>query len=117
VSTYRVEFTEPAEMELDAAYLNRSRFTPPEQAVRWHRELKTAITGLSEWPRRFQVLEGGGYSGEVRRMLFGRGSGAYHVIYRVLDPADDETEGIVRVLHVVSAVRQSPGARRETDDE
>lgn len=103
-------------MELDAAYLNRSRFTSPEQAARCHIELKTAISGLSEWPRRFQELEGGDYGGEVRRMLFGRGSGAYHVIYRVLE-ADEEAEGIVRVLHVVSAVRQPPGELRGTDDE
>jgi len=103
-------------MELDAAYLNRSRFTSPEQAARWHLELKQAISSLSEWPRRFQELEGGGYGSEVRRMLFGRGSGAYHVIYRIIEPGDGETEGLVRVLHVVSAVRRPPGELHETDD-
>jgi len=104
-------------MELDAAYLNRSRFTPADQAARWYQELKQAISSLSEWPRRFQILEGGGYGGEVRRMLFGRGVGAYHVIYRILEPAENEAEGVVRVLHVASAVRRPPGDSHEVADE
>ena len=120
--TYRVEFSEPAELELDAAYLNRSRFTSPEEAVRWFDELDRQIHGLAEGPRRWQRIEAyGGESGaEVRRLLYGRGGGTWHVVYQVIEPAEgeaEEAEGIVRILHVVSAVRRPPGQAGQEGEE
>ncbi len=40
-------------------------------------------------------------------MLYGRGSTAHHIIYRIIDPAVGEAEGIVRVLHVYHGARRT----------
>lgn len=117
--TYQVELSEPAEVQVETAYLSRSRATSPEEALHWYEGLQAAIHSLSEWPRRFQMVEFASRPDqEVRRMLYGQGRGAYHVIYRIIEPAGgtqgDEADegtspGIVRVQSVVSAVRRPPG--------
>lgn len=123
MTTWRVRLTEPADAELDAAYLSRSRFTSPEEAARWYEGVRAEIFGLAQWPRRWARVEAGdyGYSAqtEVRRLRYGQGRGAWHVVYQVVEPAidDPDGEGIVRVLHVVSAVRRPPGQADEGERE
>ena len=115
--TYQVRLTEPAEAELSAAYLSRSRFTSPAEALRWHNGLLAAAFSLADGPRQWARVEAAdyGYSPEteVRRLRYGQGRGAWHVVYQVIEPSEGtsegEAEGIVRVLHVVSAVRRPPG--------
>ena len=45
------------------------------------------------------------YDVEVRRLLYygpnrRRGGSAYRLLFHVIEPAEDETEGVVRILHV-----------------
>jgi len=136
VPTYQVRLTEPAEAELSAAYLSRSRFTSPAEALRWHNGLLAAAFALADGPRRWARVDAAdyGYSAqiEVRRLLYGKGRGAWHVVYQVIEPgigaetrkrvgpgADpddpDDPDGLVRVLHVVSAVRRPLGDAGLTD--
>lgn len=130
MKNYRVELAEPAEVQIETAYLSRSRATSPEQALHWYEGLQAAIHSLSEWPRRFQMVEFASRPDqEVRRMLYGQGRSAYHVVYRIIEPADiaqgDEDEeadavrepGIVRVQSIVSAVRRPAGQQQANEDE
>jgi plasmid stabilization system protein ParE len=125
MTVWRVRLTEPVEAELDAAYLSRSRFTSPEEAARWYEGLQAEIFGLAEWPRRCARVEAAdyGYSAEteVRRLRYGRGQGAWHIVYQVIEPDpqenDQSDEGVVRVLHVVSAIRRPPGQSDRADEE
>ena len=104
---YEVSFNDEAVAEADAAYLRRSRFTLPEEAASWYEGIFTRAGELYYWPRRYSLLPFSGFEGEVRRIIYGRGPSAYHIIYRVFDPAEGETAGIVRVLHVRPAAGQS----------
>ena len=126
--TWRVRLTEPADAELEAAYLSRSRFTSPEEALRWYEGLRAAVFALAEGPRRCAPVEAAdyGYSAEVevRRLRYGQGRGAWHVVYQVIEPeveegaqGDEDAEGIVRVLHIVSAVRRPPGQAGQEAEE
>jgi plasmid stabilization system protein ParE len=140
VTVWRVWLTEPAQAELEAAYLSRSRFMTPEAALRWYEGLRAEIFGLAEWPRRCARVEATDYGynaqTEVRRLRYGQGRGAFHVVYQVIEPviepgagpfiSDEQQEGqegIVRVLHIVSAIRRPPGqsgqsaATHDEDDE
>ena len=124
MSTYRVEFTEPAEAEIEAAYLSRSQFTSSVEALRWYNGLRAEILGLADWPRRCARVEatGYGYSAEIeiRRLRYGRGQVAWHVAYQVIEPAADREqngEGIVRVLQIISAVRRPPGQKSNARDD
>lgn len=123
MTVWHVEFSEPAEAELADAYLSRSRVTSPPEALRWHEGLRAAIRSLAEWPRRCARVESGGYGysaqTEIRRLRYGQGRAAWHVVYQVIEPRigpGADPQGIVRVLHVVSAVRRPPGERRETNE-
>ena len=134
MTVWRVEFTEPAEAELADAYLSRSRVTSPPEALRWHEGLREAIRGLADWPRKCARVDAADYAAysaqtEVRRLLYGKGRGAWHVVYQVIEPgigaetrkrvgpvaAPDDSDGLVRVLHIVSAVRRPPVDAELTD--
>ena len=114
MTSYRVEFTDVAQAEADAAYLWRSQITTPEQAFAWYTGLFVEALQLSTMPRRFErVRNSDRYGGEVRRMLYGRGPVAYHLVYRIIEPAEDESEGVVRILHVYHGASQAAGGRTE----
>jgi plasmid stabilization system protein ParE len=99
---YRVEMSESAEAEADQIYLWISQRSP-ESAARWYSGLLKACQSLSVFPHRFPVLP---RELAVRRMLYGK----YRVLYRIVEPQDEEEEGIVRVLHI------HHGARQQTDE-
>ncbi len=70
MTSYRVEFTEVAQAEADAAYLWRSQRTSPEEAARWYAGIFAAAETLSTMPRRWErVRNPERYEGDVRRML------------------------------------------------
>lgn len=102
---YLVEFTEPALMEADAAYLTLSAQAGPEFAIRWYEGLFLAVQTLSTLPRSHAIApENDAYGIEVRRLLYSgpsrRSSGrVYRVLFYIIEPIDEE-EGIVRILHV-----------------
>src|SRR5437660_12710683 len=112
---YEVRLSEPAEIEIEAAYLGRMRFGQPA-ADRWYAGLARALESLSQLPRRCPVApESDVLGGEVRQMIYGQGRGAYRVLYRVLEP-EEGSPGIVRILHVRHAARQHLGKATDSED-
>ncbi len=103
---YLVEFTEPALMEADAAYLNLSTQRGLDYAIRWYEGLFLAAQNLSTLPQCHAIApENDTYGVEVRRLLYSgpsrRSSGrAYRILFYVVEPLEDEEEGTVRILHV-----------------
>jgi plasmid stabilization system protein ParE len=114
--TYEVRLSEPAEIEIEAAYLGRMRFGLPA-ADRWYAGLARALASLSQLPHRYPLApESEGLGGdEIRQMIFGSGRGAYRVLYRVLEPEQD-SPGVVRLLHVRHAARRRPGQADRAED-
>ena len=106
---YRIDLTEPAEVDMDAAYMWLSSRSP-EFAGCWFRGLPDAIDSLEFMPRRFALSPNDGEG--IRKMLYGTGGSQFHVLYRVIEPDIDESEGIVRILHVYYAGR---GSETEAD--
>lgn len=93
---YTIEFAEIAEIEIDRAYFWLSSQVGAEKASQWVKDLQSAVESLRESPRRFAAIES---RPGARRMLVGR----FHVLYRVIEPAEDEEMGIVRILNVFHA--------------
>ena len=102
---YRVELTEPAEAEVEAAYLGRLRFGQ-QAADRWYAGLVRVFGTLSGVPRGFPVAEeSDALGGEVRVFVYGKGGSAYRILYRVIEPLGGEP-GIVRISHVRHSARR-----------
>jgi plasmid stabilization system protein ParE len=101
---YRVEISDVALAEIDAAYLYLSSRSP-EAAIRWLRGLEAAINSLSMFPGRCPIApESESYPDiEVRQLLYGRGRSVYRILYCVFD-REDEPE--VRILHVRHGARR-----------
>ena len=98
---FTVDTTEPAEADIQAAYLWLGRWWSPEFAEEWYRELEEAIAGLSFLPRRHPAAEdNAGYDVPVRQLIVGKGKAAFHVLFHVV-----EEEQVVRVLHVLHTAR------------
>jgi plasmid stabilization system protein ParE len=113
--TYEVRLAEPAEIEIEAAYLGRMRFGL-EAADRWYAGLARALESLSQLPRRYPLApESDALGGGLRQMIYGTGRGAYRIMYRVFEP-EEANPGVVRVLHVRHAARQRPGSAGEAED-
>ena len=118
--SYRVEFSDAAEEELIRAYLWQSSRQGPEAVNRWIRGLRARVDGLATLPRRFERAPEYLASGaDVRRLLVH----PWRVLYQVIEPGDDETEGVVRVLHVYHGARRpqvsdpsNPTGRNGGDD-
>lgn len=106
--TYRVEISEGAEAEAEAALfwmLGKS----PERAGDWYKGLLDAIATLSEMPQRWPVARNQrGDLCELRQLLYGRRRSAYRVLYNILESQDADDQPVVRVLHVRHASRQVP---------
>ena len=108
---YEVRLTEPAETEVEAAYFHRMRYGLPN-AEDWYAGLGRALEGLSLFPRRFVLApESDALGGGVHQMIYGKGQNAYRVLYRIIEPHEDEP-GVVRVLHVRHVSRRH---QREED--
>jgi plasmid stabilization system protein ParE len=107
--TYRVDISEVAEAEIDAAYLWISRRSP-EGAGRWHAGLLQAIESLAEMPGRCPLARERGYfAQEVRQLLYGRGQNLYRILFVIHDPVDEADEATVRILHLRHAAQQALG--------
>ena len=112
---YEVRLSEPAEIEIEAAYMGRLRFGLPA-ADRWYAGLARAVESLSQLARRYPLApESDMLGGEVRQMIYGRGRSAYRILYRVLDP-EEGSPGIVRILHVRHAAQQRLDQPAESED-
>ena len=108
---YRIEVSDTADAEADQAYLWLSRRSP-EVAGRWYQGLLAAYQSLSEFPGRCPLAPENDLfpDVEVRHLLYGRGRGAYRILFCVIDP---ET---VRILHVRSAAQRRLGEIAPGDD-
>lgn len=120
---YEVRLTEPAEAEVEAAYLSLLRFGQ-RAADRWYAGLGRVLETLSRVPRGFvPAPESDTLGGGVRQIIHGKGGSAYRILYRVIEPQGNDP-GIVRVLHVRHAMQQPlggapqhSGSRADEDDE
>lgn len=112
---YEVRLTEPAETEVDAAYLSRMQFGE-RAAQQWYARFARALETLAQFPHAFALAPGSRERGEdVRQMIFGRGNAAYRVLYRVIEPEED-LPGIVRVVHVYHAMQQHAAGSEPLED-
>ena len=109
---YRVETSDEAEAELDAAYLFFLQKSP-DAAMRWYTSARAAIASLSTFPRRCPLArENASYPGnEIRQLLYGTGRSAYRILFTVFD--DD---GEIRVLQFRHGARQ-PRQQAQKDQE
>ena len=111
---YLVEFTEVAQAEADAVYLWLSERVGLDYAIRWYEGLLLAARELSALPRANSIApESDRYDVEVRRLLYygpskRRGSQTYRRLFYVIEPQADETEGVVRILHVWHGAKGPP---------
>jgi hypothetical protein len=77
-----------------------------EYAGRWYAGLLKALDGLAFMPQRFPLARESEQRGrDVRRLLYHgptgrRGSSVYRILFLIVEPALQEDEGVVRVLHV-----------------
>lgn len=109
---YKVRLTEPAEMEADTAYLGRIHYGL-QTAQHWYAGLIQALNSLSQFPGRCQFApESEALGGGIRQMLYGKGRNVYRVLYRVIEPTENEA-GIVRVLHIRHASQGPIGGSDE----
>jgi plasmid stabilization system protein ParE len=112
---YEVRLSEPAEIEIEAAYLGRMRYGL-QAADRWYAGLARALESLAQLPRRYPLApESDALGGEIHQMIYGTGRGAYRVLYRVLEPAEGDPR-IVRILHVRHASRRGSRQTGESDE-
>ena len=98
---YLVESTGTAEAEAERSYLRYGR-TSPDLADRWH----------SSMPNRCPIApETKLYPGTVvRHLVFGK----HRLLFHVIEPAEDETYGVVRILHVLHGAQSLE--QEEKDD-
>ena len=103
---YFVEWSEPALLEADEAYLGISERSGPDAAFLWYEGLFEAGETLSSMPRIHPIArEDERYDIEVRRLLYygpskRRSGQIYRILFFIIEPVEDETEGVVRILHV-----------------
>lgn len=98
--TFRVEITDVADAEIQAAFLRLNGWNPVF-AGRWLEGLLRAIDKLDTFPRSHVVVpESDALGREVRRMLYKNGQATYVVFFSLMDADGDGDEDTVRVLHV-----------------
>jgi plasmid stabilization system protein ParE len=72
--SYEVRLTEPAEVEIEKAYLSRMKFGA-RSADEWYAGLGSALERLSYLPRGYPLAsESDALEGEVRQMIYGKGA-------------------------------------------
>jgi plasmid stabilization system protein ParE len=98
---YEVRLTEPAEAEIDAAYLRLMGVTSLEFADRWRDDLLQAIDGLQLFPTSYPIApESEHVPSNVRRMVHKLGRVTYVVLFALIDADGDGEADLVRVVHV-----------------
>lgn len=110
---YLVEWSEPALLEADTAYLAVSGYAGPDDAFRWYAGLFEAGETLSSLPGIHPIApESDQYDVEVRRLLYygpskRRGGQVYRILFFIIKPVE-ESEGVVRILHVWHGAKGPP---------
>ena len=108
---YRVELSDEADAELDAAYLFLLQKSPAS-ALRWYLGAEAAIRSLSIFPRRCALARENAFypNQEVRQLVYGTGRNAYRIVFIVFD---DDAE--VRILQFRHGARQPRQQAQEED--
>jgi plasmid stabilization system protein ParE len=105
IEEYEVRLTEPAEQEVEQAYLFHLKLGVATADL-WYAGLLAQVSRLSTFPFAYPIApDANVLGGDVRQMLYGRGRGAYRILYRVI-PAVEDDAALVRVLHVRHAARE-----------
>ena len=84
-----------------------------EQALLWYEGLFAAAQELSTLPRIHAIAsENSSYNVEVRRRFYygptkRRGSIPYRLLFYIIEPQEDEAEGVVRILHLWHGSKRS----------
>lgn len=98
---YATRLTEPAEAEIDAAYLRLLSATSLRFADKWQDGLFAAIDGRARFPNRYEVAsEAPRFRMPVRRMVYRVGQVVHRGLFSLLDEDGDGQEDTVRILHV-----------------
>ena len=99
---YRVSLAAPAEADAHAAF-ERIRAGAPLHAEKWLTRLFEAIFSLDKLPARCPVIPEAKELGyPARHLLFGKGNGAYRIIFHV-----QQNEQQVHVLRIWHASRNA----------
>ena len=107
--TYRVEVSEPAEAEIDSAYLWMLQRSPGRAAT-WHDGLLRAIGTLDMMPTRCPLArESARFDREIRQLLYGRGRSAYRILFTIIESDSAGEPALVRILHVRHSSRADLG--------
>ena len=98
---YIVRLSEPAEAEIEAAYLHLMGVTSFSFADRWQDGLFQVINGLSLFPLRHEAVRGSDKpQNSARRLVYRQGRVAYRVLFDLVDEDDDGEWDTVVILHV-----------------
>ena len=112
MNRYRTEVTDPADADLDRIYLRLLRDSM-EAATDWQTRFEAALASLTQLPHRCpKARDGGRYPGVIARQLY---LGRYRLIFHVVEAADDEEEGTVNVLRVLSGAQSLNQTARDED--
>lgn len=98
---YIVRLSEPAEAEIEAAYLHLMGATSFSFADRWQDGLFQVTNGLSLFPLRHEAVQGSDKSqSSARRLVYRQGRVVYRVLFDLVDEDDDGEMETVVILHV-----------------
>lgn len=113
MKVYTVELTEKAEIDLDRIYLRYNRISP-DQADRWRAGFTKSAASLSSLPNRCPIVrDSDRFQGiTVRQLLFGN----YRILFHVIELAEEETEGVVRVMRVLHSAQMLDSGEQIEDD-
>lgn len=111
---YIVRLSEPAEAEVDAAYLRLMGATSFSFADRWQDDLFQAINGLSLFPLRCEAVQETDKSrGSARRLIYRQERVVYRVLFDLVDEDDDGEADTVVILHVHYGAQQDSPSEDE----
>ncbi len=115
--SYVIRLTEPAEAEIEAAYLRLMRATSLGFADRWQEGLSEAVNGLALFPTAHEIVaESAHFQMPVRRLLYRLGRVAYRILFTLIDEDGDGHADMVRILHVRHGA-QGPLSEASQDNE
>ncbi|MCP3964512.1 MAG: type II toxin-antitoxin system RelE/ParE family toxin [bacterium] len=96
---FEVEIAEPAEQDIEEAYLWFYE-QDPNGADRWYRGLRRAIMSLRQLPRRCSIApETRDLNREVRQLLYVRRRQMYRILYEIRG----QTVFVLRLRHTARA--------------
>ena len=104
---YRIEFSEPFEADMDAAYLRLSQFSY-QSASRWQTGLLAACFSLERFPRRCRIIPASeDFQREVRQLNYRDGGRVYPILFTIFEATADSSAE-VRILRIRQGAYREP---------